>query len=158
MKPVLCLTAALLLAGCAHDGAKPEATPAAPPVKPAGMFEIMSTPEVATFFAANSVALYQGKPQLRQFNLVHNYGKPEQIGAGKTYVRSSSALRVINCERDETAQFGRVYFTDYFASGEEIARRDETPQWEPLQRQSILGELRNLVCAIDAKRLRAAGH
>lgn len=162
MKQTLCLATVLLLAGCAHDAAKNEAPPTAaptgqpatPPDKPVGMFEIMSTPELATYFNANSVALYQGKPQLRQFNLINNYAKPAKVGSGETWVRSSSALRVINCERDESAQFGRVYFTEYFAKGEVFLRKNETPQWEPLIRQSILGQLRDMVCQLDPARLR----
>lgn len=163
MKHTLCLAAVLLLAGCAHDAANPVATPvapaapAAPADKPAGMFEIISTPEVASYFDANSVALYQGKPHLRQFNLINNYGKPAKVGSGETWVRSSSSRRVINCERGEAAQFGRVYFTEYYAKGTEFLRKDEVPQWETLERQSVLGQLRDMVCRVDPARLRGAG-
>ncbi|OLS60410.1 surface-adhesin E family protein [Pseudomonas putida] len=163
-RPLICLAAALLLAGCAHDAAKPETTPAAPVAptpssdKPAGLFEIISTSEVATFFDAHSVALYQGKPQLRQFSLINNYAKPAKIGSGETWVRSSSSLRVIDCEQGKTAQFGRVYFTEYFAKGEEVLRKDEVPRWEAVLQQSMLGQLRTMVCGLDPARLRGAGN
>lgn len=114
MSKLLSLSAALVLAGCAHSGTPKEA-PA--PQRPEGMFKVLETPELGTYFAANSLALYQNNPNLRQFYLVNNYAKPAQLGGGKPPIYSSRATRVINCEKDESAQFGRVYFSAPFAQG-----------------------------------------
>lgn len=153
MSKLLSLSAALVLAGCAHSGTPKEA-PA--PQRPEGMFKVLETPELGTYFAANSLALYQNNPNLRQFYLVNNYAKPAQLGGGKPPIYSSRATRVINCEKDESAQFGRVYFSAPFAQGVEVMRKEDLAQWAAFPRQSLLGELRNMACAIDPTRLKLA--
>ena len=153
MKRLPCLAAVLLLGGCAHGTAPQKAVAEAPTTPPAGMFKLLEDAELATYFDARSVALYQGNPHLRQFYLINNYlGPATPSGTG---IRSSRAIRVINCERDEMAQFGRVYFSEPFALGNEVTRKSDTPQWGPLERQSLIGTLRDSVCKIDAARLRA---
>lgn len=154
MSRLWCLSAVLLLGGCSHGGVQQAPVPQAPPAAPLGMFKVVESPELATYFAANSLGLYQNNPQLRQFYLVNNYAKPAQL-SGKPPIKSSRAIRVINCERDETAQFGRVYFSEPFAQGVEVMRKEEVPQWAGFPRQSLLGELRNMACGIDAARLGA---
>ncbi|MGC5699159.1 hypothetical protein J4P02_03030 [Pseudomonas sp. NFXW11] len=155
----LCLfSAALLLAGCAaHDApqetAQDSAAPAPEPGRPEAMFKVMETPESTTYFAANSLALYQGNTHLRQFYLINNYRQPTVLGEGKAPIRSSRVVRLINCERDETAQFGRVYFSEPFAQGVEVTRKESAPQWAAFPRQSVIGELRNMACAIEPARL-----
>ncbi|PYY82213.1 hypothetical protein DNK59_22120 [Pseudomonas sp. TKO26] len=153
MNKLLSLSAVVVLAGCAHSGSQNEA-PA--PQRPEGMFKVLESPELATYFAANSLALYQNNPHLRQFYLVNNYAKPTELGGGKPPIHSSRATRVINCEKDESAQFGRVYFSEPFAQGVEVTRKEDTAQWAAFPRQSLLGELRNMVCAIDPTRLKLA--
>jgi len=155
MKHLSCLAVALLLGGCAH-GTAPQKAAAEPPVtRPDGMFKLLEDAELATYFDARSVALYQGNPQLRQFYLINNYLGPTNAGSKLPEIRSSRATRVINCERDEMAQFGRVYFTQPFAQGQEVTRKNDIPQWGPLERQSLIGKLRDVVCNLDAARLRA---
>lgn len=160
MKRVWGLSAVLLLGGCSHAAAPPvpvpvpAPVPVAPVAPPVGMFKVVESPELATYFAANSLSLYQNNPQLRQFYLVNNYAKPTQL-SGKPPINSSRATRVINCERDETAQFGRVYFSEPFAQGVEVLRKEDVAQWAAFPRQSMLGELRTVVCGIDAARLKA---
>ncbi len=153
MNKLLSLGAAVVLAGCAHSGSQSEA-PA--PQRPEGLFKVLESPELATYFVANSLALYQNNPHLRQFYLVNNYAKPTELGGGKPPIRSSRATRVINCEKDESAQFGRVYFSEPFAQGVEVTRKDDQAQWAAFPRQSLLGELRNMACAIDPTRLKLA--
>lgn len=150
------LGAALLLGGCAQGPAKTAPAPTPEPAKPAGVFKIMETPELASYFAAYSIALYHGNPQLRQFYILHNYRDPARIGDDKPLVRSSRALLVINCERDEKAQFGRTYFSEPFAQGVEVVSKNDIPQWEPFERQSMLGELRNITCGLDPARMRSS--
>lgn len=52
------------------------------------------------------------------------------------------------------AQFGRVYFSQPFAQGQEVTRKNDIPQWGPLERQSLIGQLRDSVCKIYAAHLR----
>ncbi|NBF09001.1 surface-adhesin E family protein [Pseudomonas sp. Fl4BN1] len=153
MNKLLSLSVAVVLAGCAHSGAPKEA-PAAQ--RPDGMFKVLETPELGTYFAANSLALYQNNPNLRQFYLVNNYAKPTQLSDGKPPIYSSRATRVINCEKDESAQFGRVYFSEPYAQGVEVTRKDDLAQWTAFPRQSLLGELRNMACGVDPTRLKLA--
>lgn len=155
MNRAWCLSAVIVLGGCTHDAAQTSTPPQVQPTPPVNMFTVLATPELATYFAGDSLALYQNNPQLRQFYLVNNYGKPTQLSGGKPPIYSSRATRVINCERDESAQFGRVYFSEPFAKGVEVMRKEDVAQWTPFPRQSLLGELRNLACGIDAARLKA---
>ena len=156
MSRAWCLGALMLLGGCAKGTAPAEPGPVEPQAVPYGLFKIMETPEIASYFAANSVALYHGKPQLRQFYIVHNYSNPARVGDDKLLVSSSRALLVINCERDEKAQFGRTYFSEPFAQGVEIVSKPDVPQWEAFERQSMLGQLRNITCALDPARMRSS--
>ena len=155
MKRLAYLAAVLLLGGCAHGTAPHKAMAEAPVTRPPGMFKLLEDAELATYFDARSVALYQGNPQLRQFYLINNYLGPAAPGDKSPEIRSSQVVRVINCEQDQTAQFGRVYFSQPFAQGQEVARKDDIAQWKPLQRQSLIGNLRDAVCKIDATHLRA---
>jgi hypothetical protein len=155
MKRLPCLAAVLLLGGCAHGTAPQKAVPGAPAMPPAGMFKLLEDAELATYFDARSVALYQGNPHLRQFHLINNYLGPAAPSDKPPEIRSSRVVRVVNCDRDETAQFGRLYFSERFALGHEVARKSDIPQWGPLERQSLMGELRDSVCKIDAAHLRA---
>ncbi|MEE1924735.1 surface-adhesin E family protein [Pseudomonas sp. 148P] len=154
MKYLPCLALALLLGGCAHGTAPQEAVTQAPDTPPAGMFKLLEDAELVTWFDARSVTLYQGNPQLRQFYLINNYLAAVDPGDKSPEIRSSRATRVINCERDEMAQFGRVYFSQPFAQGQEVVRKNDIAQWEPLQRQSLIGMLRDVACKVDAARLR----
>ncbi|MCQ9390880.1 surface-adhesin E family protein [Pseudomonas viridiflava] len=151
MKPLPCLTAVLLLGGCAHGTVSQKAADEAP----VGMFKLLEDSELTTYFDAHSVSLYQGNPHLRQFYLINNYLGPAASSARPPEIRSSRAIQVVNCERDEMAQFGRVYFSQPFALGNEMARKSDIPQWVPLERQSLLGNLRDAVCKINAAHLRA---
>lgn len=154
MKRLQCLAAVLLLGGCAH-GTVPQKTSAeAPIMPPAGMIKLLDTPEVATYFDIRSVEVYQGNPHLRQFYLINNYLGPVAPSGKPREIRSSQAMEVVNCARDEMARFGRVYFSQPFALGDEVARKGDIAQWTPLERQSMNGTLRNLVCSIDAAHLR----
>lgn len=155
MKRLPCLAAILLLGGCAHGIVPQKAVAEAPAKPPAGMFKLLEDAKLATYFDAHSVALYQGNPHLRQFYLINNYLGPAAPSDKLPEILSSRAIRVINCERDEMAQFGRVYFSQPFALGHEVARKSDIPQWEPLERQSLIGMLRDSVCKIDAAHLRA---
>lgn len=155
MKRVACLTALLLLGGCAHDTATHNEVAQAPSSVPAGMFKLLDTAEFATYFDTRSVALYQGNPHLRQFYLINNYLRPDAASDKLPEIRSSRAILVINCERDEMAQFGRVYFSQPFAQGYEVTGKSDIAQWGPLRRQSRIGALRDPVCKIDAAHLHA---
>ncbi|MFB4368670.1 MULTISPECIES: surface-adhesin E family protein [unclassified Pseudomonas] len=146
--------AILLLAGCTQATAPVKPLLDGEPPKPDGMFKMVESPEVATYFAAKSVGLYQGNPHLRQFYLINNYSAAARKDVGEPSIYSSRALMVINCERDESARFGRTYFSKPYAEGVEIASKDETPQWKEFPRQSITGHLRDLTCALDPSRLR----
>ena len=155
MRRLPCLAAVLLLGGCAHCTVPQKAMAEAPATTPAGMFKLLEDAKLATYFDAHSVALYQGNPHLRQFYLINNYLGLAAPSGKLPEIRSSRAIQVINCERDEMAQFGRVYFSEPFALGHEVTRKSDTPQWGPLERQSLIGRLRDSVCKIDAAHLRA---
>ncbi|MFJ4145222.1 surface-adhesin E family protein [Pseudomonas sp. NPDC089734] len=155
MKRLPYLAAILLLGGCAQGTVSQKAVAETPTTPPAGMFKLLADAELATYFDAHSVTLYQGNPHLRQFSLINNYLGPAAPSDKLPDIRSSRAIRVINCERDEMAQFGRVYFSQPFARGNEVARKSDIPQWEPLERQSLIGMLRDSVCKINAAHLRA---
>ncbi|WP_430444621.1 MAG: surface-adhesin E family protein [Pseudomonas piscis] len=150
MKRLWLLGGVLLLVGCAHDQAGDAGA-----ARPEAMFKVLDTPESATYFAANSLALYQNNPHLRQFYLINNYSKPTAPGDSKPLIHSSRVVRIINCERDESAQLGRVYFSEPFAQGVEVMRKEAHAQWAAFPRQSVIGELRNMACGIDAARLGA---
>ncbi|AZL73437.1 MULTISPECIES: surface-adhesin E family protein [Pseudomonas] len=155
MKRLPCLAAVVLLGGCAHGTVPHKAVTEAPATAPKGMFKLLEDAELATYFDADSVALYQGNRNLRQFYLINNYLGPAAPGDKPPAIRSSRATRVINCERDEMAQFGRVYFSQPFALGDEVARKSDIAQWGPLERQSLIGKLRDVMCNIDAAHLQA---
>lgn len=155
MKRLPCLAAVVLLGGCAHSSVQHKAVAEAPVTPPAGMIKLLEDAQLATYFNARSIALYQGNPLLRQFYLINNYLEPTATNDKPPTIRSSRATRVINCERDEMAEFGRVYFSQPFALGQEVARKSDIAQWEPLQRQSLIGILRDAVCKLDAAKLRA---
>ncbi|MDU9402708.1 surface-adhesin E family protein [Pseudomonas sp. zfem004] len=152
MKRLPCLAAVLLLGGCSHSTVPQKAVTEAPATPPKGMFKLLADAELATYFDADSIALYKGNRNLRQFYLINNYLAPAPSDKPPV-IRSSRATRVINCERDEMAQFGRVYFSQPFAQGHEVARKNDIAQWEPLQRQSLIGKLRDAMCSIDAAQL-----
>lgn len=155
MKRLPYLAAILLLGGCAQGTVPQKAVSEAPTTPPAGMFKLLADAKLATYFDAHSVALYQGNPHLRQFYLINNYLGLAASSDNLLNIRSSRAIQVTNCERDETAQFGRVYFSQPFALGHEVARESDIPQWAPLERQSLIGMLRDSVCKINAAHLRA---
>lgn len=154
MKRLPCLAAVVLLGGCAHGTVPHKTVTEAPATAPKGMFKLLENAELATYFDAHSVALYKGNRNLRQFYLINNYLAPAPSDKPPV-IRSSRATRVINCERDEMAEFGRVYFSQSFALGDEVARKSDIAQWEPLERQSLIGILRDAVCKVDAAQLRA---
>ncbi|GFM67126.1 hypothetical protein PSCICJ_32440 [Pseudomonas cichorii] len=155
MKRLPYLAAILLLGGCAKGTVPQKAVSEAPTTPPAGMFKLLADAKLATYFDADSVALYQGNPHLRQFYLINNYLEPASPSDKPPEIRSSRAIQVINCERDEMAQFGRVYFSQPFARGHEVTRKSDIPQWKRLERQSLIGMLRDSVCKINAAHLRA---
>lgn len=148
------LAAVLLLSGCAHDTVPQNAVVQAPATPPAGMFKLLEDAELATYVDARSVALYKGNPHLRQFYLINNYLGAAVRGDDPPRILSSRATRVINCEQDQMAQLGRVYYPQPFALGQEVTRKTDTPQWKKFERQSLIGILRDSVCKLDASRLR----
>ena len=42
------------------------------------------------------------------------------------------------------------------AQGVEVVSKNDIPQWEPFERQSMLGELRNITCGLDPARMRSS--
>lgn len=141
MKPLLALAGAVLLSGCAHQ---PQAA-----VQPEGVFKLVETDDLITYFSAKSVTLYDNNPHLRQFYLINNYKAPAFIEELKQTISSSRATRVINCERDEVTDIERVYFSEPFALGAEVTKKAEKAQWRAFPRQSVIGDLRGLVCGVD---------
>ncbi|MCZ4238111.1 surface-adhesin E family protein, partial [Staphylococcus equorum] len=82
------------------------------PAKPPGVFKLVETADLITYFSAKSLTLYDNNPHLRQFYLINNYKQPLFVESLKQTISSSRATRVINCERDEVTHIERVYFSE----------------------------------------------
>lgn len=141
MKLLLALVSVVALSSCAHQ---PQV-----PAKPPGVFKLVETADLITYFSAKSLTLYDNNPHLRQFYLINNYKQPLFVESLKQTISSSRATRVINCERDEVTHIERVYFSEPFALGVEVTKKPEQSQWRAFPRQSLIGDLREMACGVD---------
>ena len=67
---------------------------------------------------------------------------------------SSSASNVVNCETKQRTQFECIYFSQYCAKGDFIAKRAPIGQWEPYSEESLLGIIVTSVCRIKVAMLK----
>lgn len=144
MKRYSACIAMALLAGCADQPKAPDT--------PAGLSRLYETPAHSVYFDRQSVSLYEGNENLRQFDNIVNPTTP--LTARR--FQSIRYTAVINCVRSEQALMGAVYFTEPFAKGIAVVG-PAAPQWQPFPKNSHTGEVADIVCNLDAKVLRASG-
>ncbi|WP_436859175.1 surface-adhesin E family protein [Citrobacter tructae] len=148
---LLCVTLALL-AGCTSQtqSQAPQLTP-----RPAGLVKLLEDDTGGTYADMRTVSSYQGNTQLRRFYLINNYVGPRQMQTTPpVYVASSSVINVVNCETKQRAQFERIYYSQYWAQGDVIAKRAAIGQWEPYPEESLIGIIATSVCQIKAATLK----
>lgn len=122
---------------------------------PPHMAKLVDNKDTTTYLSFESISLYNGNAHLRQFYLINNYKEAAVISKSDgVSIKSSSAINVINCDRSERAIFDRVYFSELFAKGKVIAKRDSIGQWESFPEKSIAGIIREMVCNIPAEKLK----
>ncbi|OCQ53444.1 hypothetical protein Ppb6_01331 [Photorhabdus australis subsp. thailandensis] len=149
MKRLFIIAGISLLAGCANY-----ATQA---VKPPNMVKVLDNNRATTYFSFEGISAYNNNPHLRQFYTINNYKEPGVISKEKNLsIYSSRTINVVNCDRMETAAFELTFFSEPFAKGLVIARRDEVGQWRTFSEKSIIEMIRGLVCRIDPSRLKPA--
>ncbi|WP_342754668.1 surface-adhesin E family protein [Pantoea sp. MBD-2R] len=152
MRPLLIVAALIVLTGCARH-IQPD--PAAKVVKPAGMVQIFDDKDATAYFSFNSLALYNHNPHLRQLYMITNYKQPGVISQKKKLaINSSRRIVALNCDRLESAIFDVVLFSQPFAEGKVIARRDTIGQWHAIPDNSLSGLTRRAACKIDPEKIR----
>lgn len=72
----------------------------------------------------------------------------------KVYIACSSIINLVNCETKQRTLFERIYFSQYWAKGDVIAKRAPISQWEPYSEESLLVIIVTSVCRIKVAMLK----
>ncbi|XTZ39236.1 surface-adhesin E family protein [Salmonella enterica] len=151
-KPLLVCMALFIMSGCASLN-KTQTNEAKE--KPAGLIQMLKDGDGGTYADMRVVSTYQDNPHLRQIYLINNYAKDFTFQQDPPIkIRSSRVINVFNCDKHERAQFERIYFTQRWAEGDKVFKRDTVGQWQPYPTESLIGIIATGVCEISPAHLK----